>query len=266
MKPINILQIEDNPSEVVLMRAMLAEAGAGQFELVSVSRLSEGLERLAADGFDLVMLDLGLPDSNGLETFTKAHTQAPQVPIIVLSSLDDESVAMRTVHEGAQDYVVKGENMDARLLVRTIHYAIERKRAEQAMSEQHKLLRTLIDNLPDLIYAKDPQGRLFLNNAAHMRFLGATKPEDALGKTVYDCFPKEIADTFFADEQRVILSGEPLINREEASIDQTGRRIWVLTTKVPLRDESGKSLGMVGITRDITARKEAEQRQTMHSE
>lgn len=265
MKPINILQIEDNPSEVVLMRAMLTEAGAGQFELVSVDRLSEGLRRLAAGNVDLVMLDLGLPDSNGLETFAKVHTQAPQLPIIVLSSLDDESIAMKTVHEGAQDYVVKGENMDARLLVRTIHYAIERNRAEHALAEQHKLLRTLIDNLPDLIYAKDPQGRLFLNNAAHMRFLGATKAEDALGKTVYDCFPKEIADAFFADEQRVIHSGEPLVNREEASIDRTGRRIWVLTTKVPLRDATGKSLGMVGITRDITARKEAEQRQTMHS-
>jgi PAS domain S-box-containing protein len=265
MTPINILQIEDNPSEIVLMRAMLAEAGAGQFELTSVDRLAQGLERLSAGGIDLVMLDLGLPDSNGLETFAKVHIHAPQLPIIVLSSLDDESVAMKTVHEGAQDYMVKGENMDARLLVRTIHYAIERKRAERAMAEQHKLLRTLIDNLPDLIYAKDPQGRLFLNNAAHMRFLGATKPEDALGKTVYDCFPKEIADNFFADEQRVILSGEPLINREEASIDRTGRRVWVLTTKVPLRDATGKSLGMVGITRDITARKEAEQRQTMHS-
>jgi PAS domain S-box-containing protein len=265
MKPIHILQVEDNPSEVVLMRAMLAEAGAGQFELASVGRLSEGLERLAAGGIDLVMLDLGLPDSNGLKTFRKVHAHVPQLPIIVLSSLDDESVAMKTVHEGAQDYVVKGENMDARLLVRTIHYAIERKRVEQAMTEQHKLLRTLIDNLPDIIYAKDPQGRLFLNNAAHMRFLGATKPEDALGKTVYDYFPQEIADSFFADEQRVIHSGEPLINREEASIDRTGRRIWVLTTKVPLRDATGKSLGMVGITRDITARKEDEQRQTMHS-
>jgi PAS domain S-box-containing protein len=230
-----------------------------------VGRLSEGLERLAAGGIDLVMLDLGLPDSNGLKTFGKVHANVPQLPIIVLSSLDDESVAMKTVHEGAQDYVVKGENMDARLLVRTIHYAIERKRVEQAMTEQHKLLRTLIDNLPDLIYAKDPQGRLFLNNAAHMRFLGAAKPDEALGRTVYDYFPKEIADRFFADEQRVILSGEPLVNREEASIDRTGRRIWVLTTKVPLRDETGKSLGMVGITRDITARKESEQRQTMHS-
>ncbi|MBI5819099.1 MAG: PAS domain-containing protein [Verrucomicrobia bacterium] len=265
MKPINILQIEDNPSEVVLMRAMLAKAGEGQFELVSVSRLSEGLEQLATGGFDLVMLDLGLPDSNGLETFTRVHVKAPRVPVIVLSNLDDEAVAMRTVHEGAQDYMMKGENMDARLLVRTIHYAIERQRAEEALAEQHKLLRTLIDNLPDLIYAKDPQGRLFLNNAAHMRFLGATKPEDALGKTVYDCFPKEIAESFFADEQRVILSGEPLINREEVSVDRTGRRIWVLTTKVPLRDETGKSLGMVGITRDITARKEAEQRQIMYS-
>ncbi|MCX6907641.1 MAG: PAS domain-containing protein, partial [Verrucomicrobia bacterium] len=265
MRPIHILQIEDNPSEVVLMRAMLAEAGEGQFELASVERLSEGLKRLAAGGIDLVMLDLGLPDSHGLETFTTVHTQAPQVPIIVLSSLDDESIAMKTVHEGAQDYVVKGEKMDARLLVRTIHYAIERKRAEQAMAEQHKLLRTLIDNLPDLIYAKDPQGRLFLDNAAHMRFLGAAKPEDALGKTVYDYFPKEIADRFFADEQRVILSGDPLVNREEASVDRTGRRIWVLTSKVPLRDATGKSLGMVGITRDITLRKEAEQRQTMHS-
>ncbi|MFA7006212.1 MAG: response regulator, partial [Verrucomicrobiia bacterium] len=77
MKPINILQIEDNPSEVVLMRAMLTEAGAGQFELVSVDRLSEGLRRLAAGNVDLVMLDLGLPDSNGLETFAKVHTQAP---------------------------------------------------------------------------------------------------------------------------------------------------------------------------------------------
>jgi len=74
MKPIHILQIEDNPSEVVLMRAMLAEAGEGQFELASVERLSEGLKRLVAGGVELVMLDLGLPDSHGLETFTKVHT------------------------------------------------------------------------------------------------------------------------------------------------------------------------------------------------
>ena len=263
-KPIQILHIEDNPGEVVLMRAMLKDAATDQFELVSVDRLSKGLERLADGSVDLVMLDLGLPDSHGSETFTKVHTQSPQVPIIVLSSVDDESVAMKTVHEGAQDYVVKGQ-IDAHLLRRTIHYAIERKRAEQALAEQHKLLRTLIDNLPDLIYAKDPQGRLFLNNTAHLRFLGATKREEVLGKTVYDYFPKEIADAFFADEQRVIHSGEPLVNREEASVDRAGRRIWVLTTKVPLHDETGKPLGLVGITRDITTRKQIEQRQNMHS-
>ena len=263
-KPIRILHIEDNPAEVVLMRALLMEAGVDQFELVSADRLSQGLEQLAIGGVDLVMLDLGLPDSSGLKTFAEIHTHAPQVPIIVVSGVDDESIAIKTVHEGAQDYVVKGQ-VDAHFLRRTVHYAIERKRAEQALAEQHKLLRTLIDNLPDLIYAKDPQGRLFLNNNAHLRFLGAAKREEVLGKTVYDCFPKEIADAFFADEQRVIHSGEPLVNQEEASVDRAGRRIWVLTTKVPLRDETGKPLGLVGITRDITARKQIEQRQNMHS-
>ncbi len=263
-KPIRILYVEDNPGEVVLMRALLSEAGADQFELISVDLLSKGMEQLAAASFDLVMLDLGLPDSQGLKTFTTVHTRAPHMPIIVLSGVDDESVAIKTVHEGAQDYVVKGQ-VDAHLLRRTVHYAIERKRAEQALAEQHKLLRTLIDNLPDLIYAKDPQGRLFLNNSAHLHFLGVSKREDVLGKTVYDCFPKEIADAFFADEQRVIQSGESLINQEEASVDRAGKRIWVLTTKVPLRDETGKPLGLVGITRDITARKQIEQRQNMHS-
>jgi PAS domain S-box-containing protein len=263
-KPIRILHIEDNPGEVVLMRALLAEAGADQFELQSAERLAGGMAQLDAGGVDLVMLDLGLPDSNGLSTFTAVHTHAPQVPIIVVSGVDDEAVAIKTVHEGAQDYVVKGQ-VDARLLRRTVHYAIERKRAEQALSEQHKLLRTVIDNLPDLIYAKDTNGRLFLNNSAHLRFLGAAKREDVLGKTVYDCFPKEIADAFFADEQRVIQSGRPLVNQEEASVDRAGRRVWVLTTKVPLRDEAGKPLGLIGITRDITTRKQVEQRQNMHS-
>ena len=132
-KPIRILHIEDNPGEVVLMRALLTEAGIDQFELVSADRLSQGLEQLAIGGVDLVMLDLGLPDSSGLKTFAEVHTHALQVPIIVVSGVDDESIAIKTVHEGAQDYVVKGQ-VDAHLLRRTIHYAIERKRAEQALA------------------------------------------------------------------------------------------------------------------------------------
>jgi diguanylate cyclase (GGDEF)-like protein len=93
-----------------------------------------GLERLAAGGIDVVLLDLGLPDSVGLDTFTTVNTQAPQVPILVLTGLDDEALAVQVVQQGAQDYLVKGQ-ADGDSLARAIRYAIERKRAEETIRQ-----------------------------------------------------------------------------------------------------------------------------------
>ena len=132
-RPVEILLVEDNPGDVRLIREMLRGAGAGHahVELAQTDRLSSGVEHLAQVGADVVLLDLSLPDSQGLETFTSVHAAAPSVPVVVLSGLDDESVAVRAVQEGAQDYLVKGQ-VDGGTILRSVRYAIERQRLEAA--------------------------------------------------------------------------------------------------------------------------------------
>ncbi len=127
------------------------------------------------------------------------------------------------------------------------------------LSNQMYQLRTLIDNLPDYIYIKDLDSRFVLNNTAHAHLLGFDDPEALIGKTDVDIFPKEMAEQYFEDEQRVIQTGQALINREEETVDKGGKRQWVSTTKVPLRDVDGNIIGLVGMSRDITARKMAEE-------
>jgi len=135
----------------------------------------------------------------------------------------------------------------------------ERKRIEQALAEEGNLLRTLIDNLPDYIFVKDAQSRMVINNVAHQRLLGAKTQEEVVGKTDFDVFAPDLAAQYFADEQAVMQSGQPLLNREEPCLDPAGGEQWLLTSKVPLRDSRGKIVGLVGISRNITERKRAEQ-------
>ena len=138
-KQIKVLLIEDNPGDVRLIREMLRDAGATQFELEHADQLSSGLERLAERKFDLLLLDLGLPDSQGLYTLTETIAQAPELPIVVLTGLADEMAGIKAVQEGAQDYLLKGQ-LSGSLLMRAMRYALERKRMED---EQHKINRSL---------------------------------------------------------------------------------------------------------------------------
>lgn len=133
----------------------------------------------------------------------------------------------------------------------------ERKKAEDKAIAERNLLNTVIDNLPDRIFVKDLKSRVIMNNVAHRRHLGVTKVEEVLGKTDFDFFPPEIAGSFIADEERIIRTGEPLINREQPAVDRSGNHLWSLTTKVPLRDRDGTITGIVGINRDITEAKHA---------
>jgi PAS domain S-box-containing protein len=118
-------------------------------------------------------------------------------------------------------------------------------------------MRTLIDNLPDGIYAKDMAGRKTLVNSADLKTMQCKTEAEAIGKTDFDYFPRDVAEKFWADDQRVI-QGYPVINREEYFMDDKGRQRWLLTCKLPLRDQNGKIIGLVGIGRDITVRKRAE--------
>jgi sigma-B regulation protein RsbU (phosphoserine phosphatase) len=124
------------------------------------------------------------------------------------------------------------------------------------------ILRMLMDNTPDRIYFKDLQSRFVRNNAAHARSLGAASPEDCVGKSDFDFFSREHAEQAFADEQRIIRSGEPLIGKIEKVTMRDGSQAWASTTKLPWRDGGGRIVGTFGLTRDVTAAKEAEERLT----
>lgn len=145
-KRIKVLLIEDNPGDARLIDEMLAEAKGVIFDLECTNRLSTGLERIGAGGIDVILLDLSLPDSKGLDTFKEVHAQTQGLPIIVLSGMDDEEMAVKAVQEGAQDYLVKG-HVESDLLVRSIRYAIERKRSEDqikaALKEKEVLLKEI---------------------------------------------------------------------------------------------------------------------------
>ncbi len=146
-KPIRILLVEDEHEYARLMRRMLASVKkivpvTPRFDLEWVDQLSTGVERLSTGGIDAILLDLILPDSQGLDTFVSVHAQVPRVPIIVLTNLDDEALAIKAVQQGAQDYLVKGQ-VDGNLLVRATRYAIERKRAEEALRRYAERLTIL---------------------------------------------------------------------------------------------------------------------------
>src|ERR1700704_920457 len=122
----NVLLIEDNPGDARLLQEMLAEEPVAPFRLTCVDRLSRGMEMLSSQKIELLLLDLSLPDSHGLETFSKIYAHAPKVPIIVLTGNDDGALALSAVKAGAQDYLFKGK-LDRKLLVRSMQYSIERK-------------------------------------------------------------------------------------------------------------------------------------------
>jgi two-component system sensor histidine kinase/response regulator len=135
----------------------------------------------------------------------------------------------------------------------------ERKRMEEAIQQERNLLRTVIDNLPDGIYVKDTACRKTVVNLADLRTMRCASEAEALGKTDFEFFPPEVAEKFYADDQSVIQTGQPVINREEYFFDADGKKNWLLTTKVPLRDQKGRIIGLVGIGHDITKRKRAEE-------
>jgi len=133
----------------------------------------------------------------------------------------------------------------------------ERRRGEEALARERNLLRTLVDNLPDYIYVKDAEGRFILGNAAVVRQMGVASPDELVGKTDFDFFPRDLAERYYAEEQEIIRSGRGLYEHEGPTVDG-GRERWVSTTKVPLRDAQGRVIGFVGLGRDITERKAAE--------
>jgi PAS domain S-box-containing protein len=252
-----ILLVEDDAEDALLFKHMLLHSPGMSFRLEHVSNLPDAMQRAAAGDVDIVMLDLSLSGSYGIDTFVRMQEAAPRVPIVVLTGLDDEVLAVKTVQHGAQDYLVKG-HVDRLSLVRVIRYAVERHRVQSALAVEHDLLRSVLDNIPDQVYVKDTNGRFITVNPVTARFFGVQSPDDIIGKSDFDFFTPDLAAQFMAEEQ-ALFQGRSCVNREAAIADPAGNRRWVLTTKVPLRDANGRITGLLGINRDITERKLAEQ-------
>lgn len=197
--PRKVLLVEDNPSDARLIRLMLEGAAGGFFELETVDRLGAGLRRLEQGGVSLVLLDLSLPDSQGLQTFAQMHARAPRTPIIVLSGLNDTTLAVQAVHEGAQDFLIKG-HVDGQLLVRSMRYAIERKRMAAQLALYAEELREKNAQLEaDFHMAREIQ-EIFLphqyptfpqwasSDQSALRFSHRYLPAAAVGGDFFDIF------------------------------------------------------------------------------
>jgi DNA-binding response OmpR family regulator len=130
----SVLLIEDDPDDVLLVKESLAEISLGKIKLEYTGRLSRGLIELSSHHYDVVLLDLNLPDSRGLETLKTVIKSYPKIPVVVLSGLADDATTLEAVRRGAQDYLVKGE-ISGPMLVRVLRYAIERKQAEAVLRE-----------------------------------------------------------------------------------------------------------------------------------
>jgi PAS domain S-box-containing protein len=166
---IELLLIEDNPGDVVLIREILRDAKETSFHIEHVDYLSSGLEYLKQGNFDVILLDLNLPDSQGLDTFLTVQTYNPQTPIVILTGLDDRDCAMNAMQHGAQDYLIKG-NVDTNLLTRSIRYAIERSHAEEEVRKSEANFRNIINNNADAMLIIENGIIHYVNPAAERLF------------------------------------------------------------------------------------------------
>ena len=257
---LTVLLAEDDPGDARLLREQLAEFGAGEFSVQWVEWLEDVLTRLDVGGLDVVLLDLTLPDSEACDTFERVRTLAPEVPVVVLTELADETLAIRAVTVGAQDYLVKRQ-VDGRSLVRCLRYAVERKRAEDALRESEARYRDLVKTSQDLIWRCDREGRLTYLNPAWERTHGY-ELEEMLGRAFADFQDPEVAARDIEEFGRH-LAGGSLHGYETTHLSRNGEPIHLVFNAVPLRDATGDIVGTQGTARDITERKEGERRQVL---
>ncbi|MGG6238365.1 response regulator [Nodosilinea sp. AN01ver1] len=249
--PIRVLLIEDNPGDRRLLQELLRETISVHIQLHHADSLSQGIQQLKETPFDIVLLDLFLPDSQGFATFEQLHQQERNVPIVVTTGLNDETLALNAVQAGAQDYLVKGQ-ITGELLVRSIRYAIERKRAEQKIREQAALL----DIATDAILVRDVQNQILFWNKGAERLYGWTSAE-ALGQKTTDLlYTLDDLDRVQPAQQQLMLENE--WQGELNQVTKTGQKIMVESRWSLVRDDDDQPQFILIVSTDITAKKQLE--------
>lgn len=245
---IKILLIEDNPGDVRLLQEHLMEVKSVQFRLKQVDRLSQGLQQLQENRFDVILLDLSLPDTQGLETFFTLYDRVRNTPIVVITGLNDETVAINAVQSGAQDYLVK-DQVDGDVLARSIRYAIERTRAEQKIREQAALL----DIATDAILVRDLDSRILFWNKGAENLYGWSA-ETVVGKTDELLYPKSAE----SQEAQKILSEQGEWSGELHQVTKSGKEVIVESRWTLVRDDDQKPKSILIVATDVTEKKKLE--------
>ena len=232
--------------------------GDGEFELECIDRLRPALDRLQKRPIDVVLLDLGLPDSQGLETFRSVREVVEQ-PIIIVSGQLDEHVALEAVRAGAQDYLVKGR-IEGYLLARAIRYSIERKQSEERLRQSEERFRELAENVREVFFVSDTEtGRLLYTNPAYEELFGHSREYAYATPLAWTeaVHPEDRARMMGAPRE-VAQVGEPTPDTFRV-LRPDGTIRWVRSRATPVKDARGKFSHVVGIAEDITELRRAEE-------
>jgi len=250
---ITVLLVEDDPNDVFLIEKMLNNISGSYyaFKIDHRGLLSGALDYLYYQEPDAILLDLGLPDARGMEILTSIIDMAPSIPIVVLTGLEDEKVAIEALQKGAQDYLIKGR-VDPHLLTSSLRYAIERKRTEEART----LLAAIVESSDDAIISKTLGGIITSWNRGAEIMYGFTAQE-AVGQLISLIIPPKALDEVPHLMER-IRRGEHVLHCETARRRKNGEDIIVSLSISPLRNKGGVIIGASTIARDITQRKQAE--------
>jgi diguanylate cyclase (GGDEF)-like protein/PAS domain S-box-containing protein len=250
----SVLLIEDNPGDVRLFREMFKEDGAPHAELTQVGSMRDAERHLVRGTADIILLDLGLPDTQGLGAIRRTHAAAPRVPLVVLTGLDDDVLAMQALQEGAQDYLVKGQ-FETRGLLRAVRYAVERKALEEALFTEKERAQITLQSIADAVISTDSSGNIsFLNQAA----------EHATGWTLQEALGRPIAQIFRVVEDTDNGGSAPVGPAEAQErlmllpvhctlIRRDGVNIPIESSVAPIHNRHGAASGTVMVFRDVSA-------------
>lgn len=250
-KIIRILLIEDNSGDACLIEEQLGEFATFSYEFKNVGTLNEALNILTEQTFDVILLDLGLPDSDGIHTFLKVYNQNPLIPIIILTGLSDETIWSYAVKNGAQDFLIKGET-DGRLLLGTIKCSIERKNlTEQELKAQEREKKVLLDSLNELVIFLNPYLEIIWANKSALEFMKMN-----LQKAVGMCLKSQDINGPFSEYlqlEQIFLTG----NKKSWEFTARDGRIWFVQA-IPVTEDDGTIIGVLETCKEITERKIAE--------
>jgi PAS domain S-box-containing protein len=249
-KPTQVLLIEDNRNEARLVKLLLESSSSDDFSLECEESLGGGTERLKTGGFDLILLDLSLPDSTGFETFRRVREQAPHIPVIVLTGLSEERMVSLALEAGAQDYLVKGQ-IDGDVMRRSIRYAIERHRAEDAMRRSEELYRTLVDTSPDSISMTDLEGRFVKVSKRMLDVYGFESEEELIGESALTTIAPEQHALALRNFQETLVQGVSE-NMEYELVRKDGTRFEGEMSASLIKDEYGHPRAFMTVVRDVT--------------